>query len=855
MISFTLNGENKKFEGNPEITLLKYLREHAGIISPKDGCSPQATCGCCTVQMEDKAVLSCVTKMKAVAGKTVTTIEGFSEYIQDTLSKSFVLKGAVQCGFCIPGIIARAKVLIEKSSTLNTEEIIKALSPHLCRCTGYQKIVEAIAYAADAIKEKCQVVLPTDTGKIGTRHPKYDSLDTALGRRPYVADLNLDKMLYGALAFSQHPRAKVLKIDIEQAMQLAGVKAIFSAKDVPGKKNVGLIVADWPLMVAEGEVTHYVGDAIAIVVAETEDIARQASQLIKVDYEVLPPVTDPHQALLPDSPQVHASGNLLDTCIVKRGEAIDSVLKNSAFTASGIFQTQRIEHAFMEPESCVARPWDGDGVMLFSQSQGVYEDQRQIANLLALPKEKVNVELVANGGGFGGKEDLSVQGHTALAAFLLKTPVKITLTRDESIMLHPKRHPIWMDYSIGCDKDGKLTGVKARMVGDTGCYASVGAKVLERAAGHSTGAYHVASVDVIAKTVYTNNLPCGAMRGFGANQANFAVESLIDELCEKGNFDRFQFRYDNALKDGDQTATGQALSGGVGVRQTLEAVKQQFYKAKYAGLACGIKNTGIGNGMPDSSKVQIEIKDIDHIILYHGWTEMGQGVHTMAVQTFCQETGLPPHLVEVRVESKIANAFTGMTTASRATSLVGNAIIDACKKINADLKNSSLGDLAGKTYLGEWICDFTTKPGKTNAKGETITHYSYSYATQLVVLDDSGKIDTIYAAHDAGKIMNPTLFEGQIEGSLHMGLGYALTEDLPMKDGYPISTKLKDCQILRARDVPKFVVIGVEVSDPLGPYGAKGVGEIGLVPTAPAVANALYQYDGVRRRSLPMMRK
>ncbi|VAX38933.1 Xanthine dehydrogenase, molybdenum binding subunit, partial [hydrothermal vent metagenome] len=476
--------------------------------------------------------------------------------------------------------------------------------------------------------------------------------------------------------------------------------------------------------------------------------------------------------------------------------------------------------------------------------------RRQIAQLLALKEQQILVELIPNGGGFGGKEDLCTQGHAALMAYLLKRPVKLCLSREESIRIHPKRHPIHMVYKLGCSADGSLLALHARMHGDTGAYASVGMKVLERACGHATGAYFVPNVDIEATAVYTNNIPCGAMRGFGANQANFALECAIDELCEIGSFDRWQFRYNNALTEGRATATGQILASGVGVRATLEAVKDQFQNAKHAGIACGLKNTGIGNGMPDSSTARIIIKAPDHIELHHGWTEMGQGVHTIAIQTLCEETGLSPDIITVHVETAYDTPC-GMTTASRATSLVGNAIIDACKNLTNDLTSNTLAELVGREYFGQWTCDWTNKPGQSDTT-PSCTHYSYSYATQVVILDDTGSIERIVAAHDAGRVMNPTLFEGQIEGAVHMGLGYALTEDLPMQDGRLKSTRLRKCGILRARDTPPVEVIAVEVADEFGPYGAKGVGEIGLVPTAPAVANALYTIDNIRRRSLPM---
>ena len=848
-MNFKLNGCEKSYHGDPDLALLHYLRDHEGIISPKDGCAPQAACGCCVVQIDDTAMLSCVTPRKKVADSHVMTIEGMGDYHQDVFANAFVEKGGVQCGFCIPGIVMQSKVLLEKNPNPTRDDVAKALTPHLCRCTGYKKIIDAVLYAADAIRKEEEIPQPTGNGKVGSRHPRYDARRAVLGQRPYVADMKLDGMVYGALKFSDHPRAKVVSIDSSAAAAVPGVIRIFTAADVPGGRTIGLIKQDWPLMIAVGEETHYIGDVLAGVVAESEAIARQAVEQIKIEYEVLPPVIDAHAALRPDSPQVHPWGNVLSKMAIKRGDA-DVMLANSAYVAQGVYQTQTIEHGFMEPECCVARPLD-DGVEVFSQGQGIYEDQKQIAKLLGLPLAKVRVQLVPNGGGFGGKEDLTVQGHAALFAYHLHLPVRVALTRDESINMHPKRHPLWMDYTLGCDANGKLTVLRARIIGDSGAYASVGMKVLERAAGHATGAYAVPVVDVESTAVYTNNIPNGAMRGFGVNQATFALESCIDELCEKGGFDRWQFRYDNALTEGSTTSTGQVLKGGTGVRATLEAVKDEFRAAKYAGLACGIKNTGIGNGMPDASSVRITIISPEKVVIEHGWTEMGQGINTMAVQMLCEETGIDADAIEVKIDTD-AGTFTGMTTASRATSLLGNAIINAAAKIRADLATQSLDTLVGQVYLGEWVVDWTTKPGHPNDAGEEITHYSYSYATQLVILDENGQIEKVTAAHDAGRIINPTLFEGQIEGSLHMGLGYAISEELPYENGRPKSTMLRKCGILRAKEMPEMEVIGVEVADPYGAYGLKGVGEIGLVPTAGAVANALYQYDKERRHQLPM---
>lgn len=846
-MQFQLNGRTTTFEGDPELPLLNYLRDIENITSPKDGCAPQAACGCCAVDLDGKAVLACVTPMKKVEDSRVLTTEGLGDYRRNVFANAFVEKGGVQCGFCIPGIVMQSNALINKNSQPDRDDVEKALTPHLCRCTGYKKIVDAVLHAAEAIRKEEEIPEPRSNGRIGSRHPKYHAQQLVLGQHQYVDDIKLPGMVYGALKFSDHPRAKVLRIETKDAAAMAGVIRVFTADDVPGGRFIGLIKQDWPVFVAEGEITRYVGDALALVVAESDAMARSAVERIHVEYDVLEPLIDPHKAMQPDAPAIHEGGNILSRTITQRGD-LEAARAGSAYVARREFQTQFIEHGFMEPECAIAYPENGNMVVL-SQGQGVYEDRVQIAKLLGLPQEQVRVILVPNGGGFGGKEDLSVQGPAALAAHHLGIPVKVRLTRDESILWHPKRHPIWMDYEIGCDGHGRFTFVNVKFVGDTGAYASVGMKVLERSAGHATGAYHFPVTDVEATAVYTNNIPCGAMRGFGVNQAAFGLESLIDELCEKGGFDRWQFRYDNALKDGDMTATGQVIEGGAGVQATLLAVKDEFYKAKYAGIACGIKNTGIGNGMPDGSQVKVTIAAPDKVMIDHGWTEMGQGVHTVAVQVFCNETGLDPAIVEVRVDTA-SGQEAGMTTASRATSLIGNALIAACKRLNEDLQTHTLAELVGREYTGEWVVNWTTKLGK--AVDKVVTHYSYSYATQLVTLDESGQISKITAAHDAGKIFNPTLFEGQLEGSIHMGLGYAISEELVMVDGRPKSTRLRQMGILRAKEMPEMEVIGVEVPDPYGPYGAKGVGEIGLVPTAGAVANALYQYDHLRRTKLPM---
>lgn len=844
-VSFTLNGRPVSVEVEGPLSALQALRDRLGVTSPKDGCSPQGQCGCCTVLIDDKAVMSCMRDVAQLQGKRVVTLEGLEEHKRQVLGRSFVEVAGLQCGYCIPGIAVKTAELLEKKAAPTDAEVRAALTPHLCRCTGYVKIFDAVHLAAKHWRADTLPTIPT-TVKVGEGAARYDGVATTLGERPYVDDMRAPGMLHGAVSLSEHPRAKVLSVDVSAAKALPGVHAVLTAADLRGVKKVGLIEKDWPVLVGVGDVTHCVGDVLAIVAAETREQARAAAELVRVTYDVLEPLTDPHAALAEGAPEVHPGRpNLLSRSIVRRGD-VDAALAASAHVLTETFRTQVIEHAFLEPESCLAVP-DGDRLQVYTQGQGVHDDQKQIAAILGWELERVQVTLVPNGGAFGGKEDLSVQGHASLLAVATGRPVKLTITRDQSIRMHPKRHPIEMTYTVGVDAEGRLTAVRARMIGDKGAYASVGAKVLERAAGHSCGPYKVPAVDVVADAVYTNNLPNGAFRGFGANQAAFAMEGMLDRLAEKVGLDGYDIRERNLLEPGDVFATGQKMNSGCGIRPTLEAVKDVYKSAKYAGIACGIKNTGIGNGMPDIGRALLRVDRADHLTVFTGYTEMGQGLLTIIRQIACDELGLAPEQVSVEVSTRYS-VECGMTTASRATMLCSEAVHRACEAVKAALTGgSTLADLVGQAFPGEVIFAFTTKP---EYGGDT--HVAFSYATQVVILDEEGKLQKVVAAHDVGRVMNRALCEGQLEGSVHMGLGFALTEDLPQEGGKPVSTDLNDLRILRPRHVPEIEIRLLEVPDPLTHYGVKGVGEVGLVPTAGAVAGALWKFDGIWRTRLPM---
>jgi xanthine dehydrogenase molybdenum-binding subunit len=852
-VRFTLNGERRTLEPAPGESLLDALRERCGATSLKDGCQPQGQCGCCLALIDGRPLVTCAMGAERAEGRELLTLEGLSARERELVANAFAVAGGVQCGFCIPAIALRAKHLLDRRPRPERGEIARAIDGHLCRCTGYTQIVEAIELMAKAWHGG-ELPQPVTDGGVGQPLTRYRGLELALGERPYVADMQRHGLLHGALVLSPHARALVRRIDTARARSLSGVRAVATAADVPGQRWYGLLLDDWPGFVAVGEEVRCVGDVLAAVAADDARTARAAAALVEVEYERRPPVLDPEAALAPGAPQVNpAHPNLLSRSVVRRGD-VAAELDRSAHVVSGTWRTQRVEHLFLEPEAALAEPLPDGRLALYSQGQGVFDDRRQVARFLGVPEAHVHVELVPSGGAFGGKEDMSVQAQTALLAQLTGRPVKLVLNREESIRMHPKRHPIRLDYTVGCDGSGRLTAVAARLVGDSGAYASVGGKVLERAAGHACGPYRVAALDVEALAVYTNNPPCGAMRGFGAPQAAFAIEGCLDLLAEKLGLDGWEIRSRNIVGVGDAITTGQVLEKSVGMRKTLDAVKDAYYGARRAGqavgIACGLKNSGIGNGVSEWGRCRLVVEPDGTVSLYNGYTEMGQGLLTVLVQFAVEVTGLPASVFRPKVDSTFALGC-GQTTGSRATLFGGRAVTSAARKLRADLESGlGLPALAGRVYAADEVSDDTTALGADVPRIKT--HTSYGFASQVVILARDGRLERVVAAHDVGRVVNPVLCRGQIEGSLHMGLGYALSEELPCEDGMPVTVKLRELGVLRARDMPVTEVILVEEAEPEGPFGAKGVGEIGLVPTAAAVAGALFAHDGVRRTALPM---
>lgn len=842
MFSINLNGS--MYSATEDMNLLDFLRDEARVTSVKNGCG-EGACGACMVLVDGKAMRACLLTVSKVNGKQVQTVEGLSEPEREAYAWAFAEAGAVQCGFCIPGMIVSAKALLDQNPNPTSQDIKKAIRGNICRCTGYVKIEQGISLAARVLRGE---LLPKSLSRngIGTNLPRMDARDKVLGKAEYADDMTAEGMLHAAVLRSKYPRALVKGVDVSAARAHAGVEAVLTADDVPGKRYWGHIIRDWPVLVAAGEETRYVGDALALVAARSKQAAQEALALIKVDYEELEPVTTTALALSGDAPQIHQDGNLLSKTVINRGDAA-AALANSAHVVKNRYTTPPTEHAFLEPESALAVPHADGGLTVYVASQSVYDDLHGLTAILDMPADKVRVVSKLVGGGFGGKEDLSVQHHAALLALKTQKPVKLTLSRQESILVHPKRHAMELEVATGCDETGKLTAMAARIVADTGAYASLGPAVLQRACTHVGGPYAVPNVDITGLCVYTNNPPAGAFRGFGVPQAAFACETNLDQLARKVGISPWEIRYLNALEPGLVNATGQVAGEDTAIKETLLAVREVYESQPYAGIACALKNTGIGVGLPDIARVKIKVMGGKALILTAAQC-IGQGLATVLTQIVSEGTGLPAELIEVAPPDTLLTPDAGTTTASRQTMFSGEAARQAALKMQQALQHATLAELEGSEFYGEYF-------GKTDPidsdKPNPVSHVAYSYATHVVILDRDGKVEKVVAAHDVGRAINPKAIEGQVEGAIAMGLGYGLKEDFPLQRGVP-AAKFGTLGLLRSTDMPEVEVIIIEKNPSPLAYGAKGVGEIATVPVAPALASAYYKFDGKVRVQLPL---
>ncbi len=1022
LYTFTVNGQSVSTQEDKP--LLRYLRDDLKLYSVKDGCS-EGACGACTIIVDGKPVRSCVQKTSKAVGKTILTVEGLSIEEKEAFVYAFGACGAVQCGFCIPGMVMSGKALLDVNPDPTDEEIKAAIKGNVCRCTGYVKIIEAIRLVGAILRGEKEIDPSLEEGNeygVGKRAFRVDVRRKALGYGKYPDDIgpeyfvkenspqaleierqlsesasdgitagfaaqfdsahhlkagsslsriddpgcnwctivpeDMPSMAYCSAVRSEYARARVVKIDADAARMLPGVLGVLTAADVPVNK-VGHIIYDWDVMIAEGDITRMCGDAICLVVAESPYIMEQAKKLVKIEYEPLEPVHDPQEAARPDAPKIHPEldieGNLCAKRHIVRGNPKEAIA-SSAYVVTESFETPFTEHAFLEPECAVSFPYK-DGIKILSTDQGAYATRNEVAHMFGWKPERVVVENQLIGGGFGGKEDVTTQHISALAAWIFKRPVKAKFTRQESINFHPKRHPMKGTFTVGCDENGIIQGLDCEFTFDTGAYASLCGPVLERACTHAVGPYCYQNTDIRGYGYYTNNPPSGAFRGFGVCQTEFALESVLNKLAGMVGITPWEIRYRNAIEPGKVLPNGQIADVSTALKEALEAVKP-YYDAHpgRAGIACAMKNAGVGVGLPDDGNALLRIEN-GSLVIYTCASDIGQGGYTVFSQDAAEATGLPKSRIRMGISSTENAPDSGTTSGSRQTLVTGEAvrgaafllrdamaaaeivshrladeghsvgetdpakirslILDTLKRSpacktprSADNENAQYGtglEFAPRPDEGPFVSPNMTvsDDGRISGRGSGLnqgtygrkgtqtkicgspvedpfsalemlegmsfsyryfeptdklgadvpnpkSHIAYGYAACCAILDDEGRVTHIYSAYDAGKVVNPISIQGQIEGGVLMGMGYACTEDFPLKECRP-AAKYGRLGLLRAPQIPEINAIYVEKDELMGvSYGSKGIGEITTIPAAPAIAGAYYALDGQIRNKLPM---
>ena len=852
MARFLVNGQTVEVNENQK--LIRFLRDELHLTSVKDGCS-EGACGTCHVLIDGKPTKACIPQTDKLEGRSVVTVEGLSEREKAVYTYAFAEAGAVQCGFCTPGMVISAKALLDVDPDPTREEAARAIRNNICRCTGYVKIIDGILLAAKLLRDGGMPGPYAGGYRVGERAHRIDAAEKVQGYGRYPDDIYVEGMCWGSAVRAAYPRSRVLSVDAEEARALPGVVCVLTAEDIPGTNRIGHIQKDQYTLIPAGGITHYLGDAVALVCARDRDTLEKAKALVRVAYEVLPAVHDPQEAAAEGAPLVFEdTQNNLQACRhVSRGSA-DEAIRNSRYVLHDTFRTPWTEHAFLEPECCVALPLENGGVKLLTSDQSAHTTQRECAAMLGVGLDRCLVENQLVGGGFGGKEDMSVQHHAALIAYLARVPVKVKLTRAESILIHPKRHPFEMEFTMGCDENGIIRGVKARVVSDTGAFASLGGPVLERACTHAAGPYAYEDFEIEGRAWYTNNPPAGAFRGFGVTQTCFAIETLLNRMADRIGISPWEIRYRNAIRPGGVLPNGQIVGPETGLAETLEAVKPYYDEAVArgdpAGLACAMKNAGVGVGLPDWGRARLIIGDDAKVHIFSGASCIGQGLGTVLIQMVVTNAGVAPEdIVYERSNTWIA-PDSGDTSGSRQTLVTGEAVRRACEKLKAALEGRTLADLRGQEFYGEYLA--ATDPLGADVP-HPVSHVAYGYATHLCILDrETGRIKRMVAAHDVGKAVNPLSCEGQIEGGVVMSMGFALTERYPIDDDCRPTARYGTLGLFRADQIPEIKAIVIDKPGLELANGAIGIGEIASIPTAPAIADAYFRYDGQPRSSLPL---
>lgn len=922
-LSITINGEPITLEPRPGEMLAQLLRERLRLTGTKIGCE-EAECGSCTVWVDGEPQLACIYPTVRAQGREILTIEGLAANHQQRLGdgglplagsrlhplqEAFISHGAVQCGFCIPGQIMTAAALLHRAPDASSDEIRHALKDTLCRCAGYPTIERAVEAAAHALRTGEPIPPPAVASSseplhvIGRPLARPDATDKVTGAAPYTDDLTFEGMLHARVKRAEVPHAIVRHIDASKARDLPGVAAVLTAKDIPGEHNHGLVIFDWPSLVGVGERVRYVGDALAIVAAETRELATQALELIEVELEPQPVISDPVQARQPDSQSLHERGNLLKHIKVRKGD-MELGFAQADVILEHTYHTAITDHAFMEPECSLARPLPDGRMEIYVGSQIPYQDRHQIARTFGWSEDRVRVIGQLMGGGFGGKEDIAGQIHAALLANATGRPVKLLYDRHESLLAHPKRHATQIRLKMGAKRDGGLTAIETELYGDTGAYASLGEKVMTRATTHSAGPYEVPHCRADCYAMYTNNPPAGAFRGFGVTQSAFAIESLMDTLAETLGIDPVDLRRKNALRLGSITNTGQTLYESVGLIDCIDRVDAEMRRRvdgnpfvarpdpshpcliRAWGFAAGYKNTGLGGGAPDKARAEVELFEDGMLEARSSSAELGQGLVTVMQMITAEEFKLSPDRVRVLVMDTDLTPDGGPTTASRQTFVTGNAVRLAAVALREGMARTlaerfdqppeQIRFSEGLAYVNGHRVPLGEVVGMMKAEGRTPRalyeywapetkplgqdgdmHFAFSFGVQAAEVEvdrrtGEVKVLTIIAATDVGKVINPLGLIGQVEGGVMMGLGNALTEHFIVENGVPFSDRMARYRMPSIVHTPEIVVINVEHQAASGPYGAKGVGEIVSIPTTPAITNAIYNAVGVRIDRLPV---